>query len=226
MAGWCRRPALVALALLAPAAVSAAPRFPSHTVRIDVAVADGTAHVDESYDLDAPVGDASFEFLADACSSVGPISATAGGRPLTLTASHHGPWTTLQAGVDSAAPIRLRYDVQVQGAAIPIVMPAAALGPAGQLRGADVSLQVRFANASEAATVLLPRFDRGEQPGTWRARMLAIPSTVRVRVPGAGVCGRALAGTTGGLGWRFWIFVLTMVAWVPIYFWWFGRRDA
>ncbi len=46
------------------------------------------------------------------------------------------------------------------------------------------------------------------------------------RRPRRRACDAAPAGTSGGLEWRFWIFVATMAIWVPLYLWWFGRRRA
>jgi hypothetical protein len=52
-----------------------------------------------------------------------------------------------------------------------------------------------------------------------------MPSSIRIDMPSAlGACARSTAGSTGGLEWRFVVFVGTMVIWVPAYLLWFTRR--
>lgn len=70
----------------------------------------------------------------------------------------------------------------------------------------------------------MPRLDPESSGDTWAATMLAMPSMIRVDVPPlAGSCNVDLS-PTGGLGWRFVVFVLTMAVWVPAYLVWFGKR--
>jgi hypothetical protein len=227
---WRRPSGIAAAALLSlPAAAPAAPPFPSDTVRIVVSVdAPGSARVDEEYGVAQAVEAATFELLERPCATAGPIAATVDGRPLRLEESRRGPWTILRASNVPSGVAVLRYSVRLAGddASVPIVVPAAPLQQAPQSDGADVALHVVFATVLREATVALPRLDRSGD-GLWRAHLLAIPSVVVLRLPPRlrTPCGRALAGTTGGLEWRFWIFVATMGAWIPVYFWWFGRRD-
>lgn len=233
MARWHYPLGVAALAaLLSPAGAGAQGRpFPSHDVRIDVSVLDAAAaSVVETYARDADAQDAAFEVLDSPCATVGAVSATVAGRRLTVNVSRRGPWTLIRAtdARRERRAIQVRYGVRLEGAgaAVPVVLPAAALEPAGRLRGADVTLRVTFASAIERGAVLLPRLERAGG-GVWEARLPAIPSVVRLRLAGGrpAACDRALPGTTGGLEWRFWIFVATMAAWIPIYFWWFGRRN-
>jgi hypothetical protein len=72
--------------------------------------------------------------------------------------------------------------------------------------------------------VAMPRLDPQPAGDTWAATMLAIPSIVRVDVPSQGGSCDADTSPTGGLGWRFAVFVLTMAVWVPAYLAWFGKR--
>ena len=223
---------LFSLVMFLRAAVSlAAEGFPSHDVRIDVSVGtDAIARVREGYRLDGPVEGATFEYLQDSCSSVSPISASSGNRSLGFEVGHRGPWTFLHAGAgpgQGANQLDLSYTVRLNGgASIPIVMPAATLARAGESRGADVEVAVTFAGGTSAGTVVLPRLARADNTGSWRAQFSAIPSVIRLGAShdAESSCVRRSSGTTGGLEWRFRIFVLTMAVWIPVYFFWFGRR--
>jgi hypothetical protein len=205
--------------------------FPSHDVRIEVTVNDdGRAAVNEEYVLTGPA-EATFEFLDNPCSHVGPISAQLAGRTTVLSADAdtRRPWTVMRISLtDGPAPVRVwgvRYDVQMDGdeALVPIVLPAATLERADGSRGADVTLDVGFSGAA-GTRVLMPQL-QAMPDNHWHGRLLAIPSFVRVRTPArGGSCSRPIDGTTGGLEWRFAIFVGTMVIWVPVYLSWFARR--
>jgi len=70
----------------------------------------------------------------------------------------------------------------------------------------------------------MPRLVPQPSGDTWAATMLAIPSIVRVDVPPLGGSCTGDTSPTGGLGWRFAVFVLTMAVWVPAYLVWFGKR--
>ncbi len=229
MGDWRRTIEIAALAVLClPGASRAEQAFPSHDVRIDVSVADAASvSVRERYLLDGPAGASMFELLENACSTIGPISASIDNRPFVLEASHRSPWTILRTTGGSTAgdgrELSLSYDVRLGGGvAVPIVLPSAVLGRAGESRGADVALRVEFGAALSGASVVLPRLERLGDSNAWQARLSAIPSVIHLGL--AGSCDRALAGTTGGLEWRFWLFLATMAVWIPVYFWWFGRR--
>ena len=107
------------------------------------------------------------------------------------------------------------------------LVPAAALQRAPDSRGAVVDLNVTFAGDS-GARVRLPRFEPTGRYGEWRTRLLALPSMLRIDLPAASTdrCDAFQAGPTGGLVWRALTFVGTMGLWIPVYFWWFGRRQT
>jgi hypothetical protein len=108
---------------------------------------------------------------------------------------------------------------------LPLLVPAATLERAPGSRGAVVDLKVSFAGGG-GARVRLPRFEPTGRSGEWHARLLALPSVLRLELPAApaGRCDAFAAGPTGGLVWRALTFVGTMGVWIPVYFWWFGRR--
>jgi hypothetical protein len=109
---------------------------------------------------------------------------------------------------------------------LPLLVPAAALQRAPDSRGALVDLNVTFAGDG-GARVRLPRFEPTGRSGEWQTR-LALPSMLRIDLPAASTdrCDAFQAGPTGGLVWRALTFVGTMGLWIPVYFWWFGRRQA
>ena len=227
----------LALALFAAAGLLSSPRdiaaadarFPSHEVGIHLTLAgSGRATVDEEYALTAPAPGAVLQFLADPCASVGPLAVSVDGRSAALEPEQvRGPWRSIQVHDDvSAAVWRIHYEVTTRGseAAIPVVMPDAVLDTAPGTRGARVRLDLRWTGTSGSARVAMPRLDPESSGDTWAATMLAMPSMIRVDVPPlAGSCNVDLS-PTGGLGWRFAVFVLTMAVWVPAYLVWFGKR--
>lgn len=233
------RTAMLAAALLLPRSGAAAAVFPGHSARIDITIAEAArATVVETFlpgaDLDAPP----FELLDQPCAIVGSIVIRSAGHTLPYVISHHRPWTFLTGDerelrsrerIRAGEAIEIEYGVGLDAsdATIPLVVPSAPLRSLPDSRGADVTLRATFGAGVDGASVVLPRFERAK-PGTWGAHMLAVPSAVRVHLPGGrpSGCGRVFAGSTGGLEWRFWIFVATMATWIPIYFWWFGREDV
>jgi hypothetical protein len=230
-----RKTVLLFAALLGAASNASAQAvvFPSHEVRIEVTAGDdGAAAVDEEYVLTGST-DSAFELLENPCATMGPISVTVDGQAVVSSSDRETrrPWTLVHVSLANAtvrrgAICRLRYEVQTQGgeASVPIVLPAATLDRAGGSRGADVTVGVNFLSAN-GARVLMPQLQPTTTDGRWHGRLLAIPSFVRVRVPGpAARCSSEIAGTTGGLEWRVAIFVGTIVIWVPVYLSWFGRR--
>ncbi len=221
-------------ALLAWARVaSAQPTFPAHDVQIAVTVHDAaSADVVEQYALTSPLNDAPFSLFAPPCTGVGPIAATLGDRRLPVDAgdTSHAPWTTLRLGGSSIGGragevLTLRYDVRMAGsdATVPLALPSAVLQRAGGARGAAVRIDLRIDDVVEYARVRLPRLDRAARDRAWHGLFLAVPSFIRVELPGAARCDRPLAGSAGGLEWRTAVFAGTMATWVPIYLWWFGR---
>jgi hypothetical protein len=235
----------LALALCAAAGIllsgrtgfSADVAFPSHQVHVELTIADdGKAEVREEYALTGPVAGSAFQFLNDPCSTVGPVAAGIDDHPVALRrdAVLHGPWTFFHADTAAepgrGAVYRVRYEVSTRGTdvAVPILTPATTLEAAAGVRGARVDLVARWRGPSGGARVAVPRLDAASSPDVWQATLLAMPSTVRVDLTSATrpACAREFVGTTGGLEWRFIVFVATMAIWVQAYLWWFGRRWA
>jgi hypothetical protein len=209
-------------------------RFPSRDVLVRVTLeSNGHASVSQEYGLIDGIADAAFEFLADSCTEISKMSATADDRPVAVAPAEdrRGPWTTLRFnGTSAARTWRISYEVTTHGtaAAIPIVMPASSLENESGRRGARVSMNVQWTGAPGAASVLIPRLVAQSVNG-WNATLLAMPSTVRVSLPagaGAGSCRYDDTGYASGLEWRFGVFVLTMAVWMAAYLAWFGRPWA
>lgn len=211
--------------------------FPSHDVRVHVSLGeDGRATVTQEYALSAALDRTPFQFLSDPCAVVGPVSGAIGERAIEFatTAGPHSPWTFLSSefgGVfnGSSTSLTLRYEVQTRGAevVVPLVMPAIALALVDGARGARVSITVVWTGAAGAARVALPRLEPSASPNEWQADLLAIPSSVRIDtepVAARITCARSSDGPTGGLEWRFVVFVGTMAIWVAVYLLWFARR--
>jgi hypothetical protein len=222
------------LAACAPARETAAqePSFPSHEVRVDVTVAgNGLASVREEFILTAALPGATLEFLDDRCAALRSVSAQFDRWSVDVETDRETrpPWTLLHvrsrlAAGDRAGALGLSYDVPLVGSdsLIPIVLPAAALARADDSRGAHVAISVAFDNPA-GARVLIPRLEPSADNTRWQGRLLAMPSFVRIRVPSAPTqsCERSTIGPTGGLEWRFAVFVLAMAIWVPAYLSWF-----
>jgi hypothetical protein len=227
--------AVAGLLLAGRPAPAQVPSFPSHDVSVRVTLGDdGRAVVREEYALTASFGEATFHFLEDSCATVGEVSGSIGPHTIALRVvpESGSPWTFLHLD-DSTLPdargnaLTLRYEVNVRGAevAVPIVLPAAMLELAEGTRGARVAIAVQWAGAPGAARVVMPRLNPPGSRGEWHGQLLAMPSSVRVDMPAAqGACARSTGGSTGGLEWRFFVFVGTMVVWVPAYLLWFTRR--
>jgi hypothetical protein len=239
--------ASLAVALLLAAAgerrVTAQRAFPSHDVRIEIAIdANRLALVREQYVLTRPLngfehdtrignsdGANVFEFLAPPCARVGPITASIDGRTATLRADAEtrAPWISLIVPptlIAAAGVWGLEYAVRLEGAMpfVPIVMPSATLEHVEGARGAAVAIEVTFPSQPDAR-ILIPQLHRSGSG--WQGQFLAIPSSVRAALPDfAAVCDAAIGGTTGGLEWRVALFAGTMAAWVPLYLWLFGRK--
>ena len=225
----------VAALLAGPREVVAQPAFPSREVRIDVSArAGGSFSVLEQYALTRKLDDFSVEILGNACVDVGTPTARIDGDAFRFPSQTdtRGPWIVFHAqppatfrGADDW--LQLEYTVTPRGAPaiVPIAMPASTLEQAPGLRGADVSLHVRIASAADR--IVTPRLEPDSTPQIWVGRLLAIPSSVRIVVAAAAAaCSAETPGTTGGLEWRFAIFVATMAIWVPLYLVWFGRRPG
>ena len=216
---------------------------------MDVAVAeDGRATVRETFQLHGIPAAVSFRAPAAACAPLAGVTAALDERHLPLASSGDGPWQTFQltapadaSTVGSASrpsTLVVSYSTRLgaRHSTLPLLVPAAALQRAPDSRGAVVDLTVTFAGDG-GARVRLPRFEpTGSEPsrvmadgsGEWQTRLLALPSMLRIDLPAASTdrCDAFQAGPTGGLVWRALTFVGTMGLWIPVYFWWFGRRQA
>jgi hypothetical protein len=228
--------AFAGLVLSAPLGSAADMVFPAHDVTIRIEIrSDGSVEVDERYALTATIAASTFQFLRDSCTTLGPIAGSIDGRPVTFEVDSDArpPWTVLRlepaATSSGGSSLHLHYSASVRGgeAAVPIVMPAAALEAAEGDRGARVAISAHWAGPSGAARIIMPRFERTASTDLWETRLLATPSSVRVEVAPAihgPACDRTFVGASGGLEWRFALFVATMAIWVPVYLWWFGGR--
>lgn len=208
--------------------------FPARDVRVDIIV-DQTSRVSvrEVYTLIRLPDVLAFQFLSNRCARVGPVSATVGERPVTFDEERRAPWTHLRSattGIEDGTALRMQvqYEVVVGAidATVPIVMPAAMLERAQEMRGANVDVTVAWSGNADGAAVLFPRLERAASGAIWEGRFLAIPSMIRVHAPlgRREPCDPETPATTGGLEWRFWLFTGIMVVWVPLYLWLFGRR--
>ncbi len=191
----------------------------------------GAANVREEYALTAPFDHATFEVLEQPCSSVQRVIVDDRAAPKSVDRVSRAPWLLLRAdgsGTSAGKAVyRLRYDVRLSGrtVSVPIAVPAATLERADDSRGAHVTVTVEFDADARDARVLMPRLHR--VTGTkWQGRFLAMPSTIRADLAAnpTRACDGDVTGTTGGLEWRFTVFVLVMAVWVPAYLWWFGRH--
>jgi hypothetical protein len=181
--------AVAGVVLCQPRAAIAQASFPSREVTVQIVLAaDGQAAVTEDYVLTAALNGATFHFLNHSCVPVGPISASVNDQAIQVRPSDvRGPWTFLRLDPMTAPAAggdvyRLRYTVSVHGAgaAVPIIMPAATLEAAPGGRGAHVEVVVQWTGAPGAVQVAMPRLEPAESPSTWRATLLAMPSSVRI----------------------------------------------
>ena len=214
--------------------------FPSSVARVDVAVGeDGRATVRETFQLHGIPAAVSFRAPAAACAPLDGVTAALDERQLPLASSGDAAWQTFQltapADASTVGPasrpstLVVSYSTRLgaRHSTLPLLVPAAALQRAPDSRGAIVALNVTFA-ADGRARVRLPRFAPTGRSGEWQTRLLALPSMLRIDLPAASTdrCDAFQAGPTGGLVWRALTFVGTMGLWIPVYFWWFGRRQA
>ncbi len=206
------------------------PRAHEASVAIVLTTA-GRATVQARYAFTGNPGVMSFEYLERPCAHVGPIRLESNGQPVPYARVATGPWVRLHdtSAVDparSSLGYTIVYDVDVQGrdVSIPILLPAAVLAT-GSRRGepiATVAIQL-----PAGARVTLPRMAPGGTNGRWSARMVALPSAVRVQLTTPNVeCrrGTAATGESGRFTLIFWSLVATLALWVPLYLWWANRQ--
>ena len=142
-----------------------------------------------------------------------------------------GPWVRLH-DTSAVDPLRtslgytLIYDVALHGdvVSIPVVVPVTALATAVRRGDPVATVAVRL---PQDARVILPRMAQVGATGHWEARMIALPSAVRVRLASPNEECTADASTPGERGrfiLIFWSLVATLVLWVPLYLWWANRQ--
>jgi hypothetical protein len=205
--------------------------FPARDVRVSITVAaDGAAAVREEFALTGALHGAAFELLQAPCSTIGPVSASVDGRRVAaeLDRESRAPWALFRIASDQAGDVlALSYDARLIGSegSSPIAVPSAILEPAADSRAARVAIDVALGQGLTDFQVLMPRLET-TATNHWQGRLLAMPSMLRVRAPreSAAACDPHVAGSAGGLEWRFAIFAAAMTIWVPLYLWWFGKR--
>ena len=237
-----RRGAIIGIAaalLSVRAAPAGAQREPYavDSVRVELAVAGDSARVRARYWFARPARALDFTHLTNTCTRVGAVVARRDGLAVALVADSNPPWVVLHDTTDAAAQpaMPFRYDVEylVTSAAggrmaVPLVQPAGALDPRGAPMRPRVGIVVRTAGGADGEP-RLPRFTRSGE-GEWTARMSAAPATVVMRRRGAAATtcddGVMIPGEHAGFVRRVGLFLATIVLWIPLYFWWAGRRRA
>lgn len=199
--------------------------FPARDVRVAISMDGAFAAVHEEFELHAPVEHAALRALTHACATLGPITVEFESRSLLPEGDRRGPWLQWSLPTDEGprAPARLVVDyvVELRGGrtGIPVLHPAAPLTD-----DARVSMVVR--GLGPESDVTLPRL--APTADEWRATLPALPSWVVVqgRALDAQACEVPPARTPNGLELRVWTLVAVMAVWIPVYFWWFGRRRS
>ena len=182
--------------------------------------------------LDSLVSGATLQYLARPCVAVGVVERVVGRTRVVLASTPNGPWRTLgnrSAAVVSgngATDFEVEYRVTFSGPEldIPLVHPTQPIPRREGQREGDVTIRATIDDAR--AIVSFPHLRREAGTTRWSGRFVAIPSFVQIARPGGAQtpCAAAAPGNDGGLTWRFWLLVGIMVAWVPIYLTWAGRR--
>ena len=205
------------------------------SVRVAVQLQAASARVEEWYWLARTPRVLDFMYLANGCSAVAQVQAARGDLPVALAADTNAPWVSWHDTTDVTVPVdvpvvyRVGYDVTWRGGGrrtLPLVHPGRPL----TARAAPVVPLVRVVveDASGAHQPSFPRLVR-ESPTRWSAALVAIPSTVVLEGPdAAGGCapGDAIGGANDGFTRRMALLALTMLLWIPLYFWWAVRRRA
>jgi hypothetical protein len=208
------------------------PRLRAHeaSVAIDV-TAGNAASVQARYAFTGNPSAMSFEYLEQPCARVGAVRLESNGQAVPYARVATGPWVRLHdtTAVDpsrSSLGYTLTYDVALYGdeASIPIVLPVTALATAPRRGDPVASVAVQL---PPGGRVILPRMERVETDGRWQARVIALPSAVRVRLATPNADCPADASTPGDSGrftLIFWSLIATLVLWVPTYLWWANRQ--
>lgn len=172
----------------------------------------------------------SFEFLEQPCAVVGPITLESNGQAVPYARVETEPWVRFHdtSAVDperGSLGYRVTYEVRLAASdvSVPIVLPATVL-TSNTRRGESIA-SISVGLPSEGR-VILPRMTRDRTTGFWSARMVALPSAVRItgaRAPNE-KCRTGGAIGDGGLARIFWALVATLALWVSLYLWWANRQ--
>jgi hypothetical protein len=183
------------------------------------------ARVRATYTLGQDASLPSFQYLTAPCTSIEAISVSLAGAGLELTAAARGPWVAVvpnPAGPRARAgdTVLVSHVVRLSAGSgsIPLVMPAAPLS-----RAAILTLSL----LGTRARPLWPFLTRSPEPDMWSTTSRALPSLVRVDPgpPSDATCAAiAPRHDAGDFGARFGVFVLTLLLWIPLYFWWALRQ--
>lgn len=222
---------VVTLGMLGSGSLGAQPRLRANEASVAMVVRAGNgAAVQARYAFTGNPGAMSFEYLEQPCAQVGTVRLESEGRAVPYARVATGPWVRLHdtSAVDlgrSSLGYTLTYDVALQGdvVSIPVVVPVSALAR-GARRGDPVAtVAVRL---PQDGRVVLPRMARVDATGRWEARMIALPSAVRVRLakPNGNCAADAVPRDSGRFILIFWSWIATLVLWVPLYLWWANRQ--
>jgi hypothetical protein len=226
---------IVTLGMLAAGSLAAQPRLRAHEASVGMVVSAGNgASVQARYAFTGNPGAMSFEYLEQPCARVGVVRLESEGRAVPYARVATGPWVRLHdtSAVDplrTSLGYKLTYDVALHGnvVSIPVIVPVTALATAARRGDPVATVAVRL---PQDGRVVLPRMARVDANGRWAARMIALPSAVRVRLatPNGGCSADASTpGESGRFILIFWSLIATLVLWVPLYLWWANRqRDA
>ena len=229
--------ARTSLVLLALGAAPLAAQQPLRGSEVTLTVGgDGSVIARERFDITPDSARPAFRVLERSCTAVGAAAYRARLGDVHLRESHRGPWRELLLDTAVSPPAAgwpRDFDVEYVawlrsgGSDVPLVVPARAIPATSGER--PVTLIVDLEQVP-GARVTFPAMERHAR-NQWRARLVAMPSYVRVAWPPGTprlACGDAAqpARDDGGLGWRTAVFIGVMALWVPLYLAWARRtRD-
>lgn len=225
------------LAIVLVARVARAQRepYPVDSARIVARVGRESSLVQATYWFAREPRALDLTYLETSCSSVTGVDAHRGDATVSLVREENRPWVVLHDTSDVGelvtGPVayRLAYRVRHLGGprlAVPLVQPAGPLDARGARVAAKVQLHVSVAER-DLARPEFPRFAE-VRPAEWAADLVAVPSSIVMGVRRAAAeptpCELEIAGANGGFIRRVALFLLTLLLWIPLYFWWAARR--
>lgn len=211
------------------------PRARVQDAVVEIQVVGAVATVRARYTFAGNPGAMSFEYLEQPCAVMGPIRLESNGKRVSYAGEASGPWMRMHdtTAVDPER-VSLGYDIMYDvklaatNVSVPVVLPTSAL--IGTRRGEAIA--TIYVMLPPVARVILPRMTPTVMPSVgigggndWSARMVALPSAVRLA--GAGVPNEKCwlePKNSGGLAGIFWALVATLALWVPLYLWWANRQ--